>query len=828
MKAQFFRVVLTLLAYYRRHPGQTLFMAIGLVTGVALWSAVQLINDHARRSYGEADRLLGAQAGHWIRGGASGVSQDHYLALRRAGFTAVYPVIEARLRSADGQWVSLIATDLLALPLGDSPEDPAFDNPFAAADWLPLIQSPFEAWYPAELADRLGVADGERLALAEGEPLPPARLRQRSQQGQRVFMDVGAALALLQRSGFSYLAVGAIAPTELERLARLLPEGLQLVENRQALDLAELTDSLHLHLSAMGLLSFAVGLFIVFNAVRFSLLARRGIFATLRELGVSVPMLAAAVAAESLLWALLGSGLGLLAGLFLAQQLLPSVAASLQSLYGAALDGRFGLGPGQMALAFLLTLAGMVLALAAPLWQRLREPVIAARSNSALLQHETRSLWRSAAVGLLLMALAWVLYVLVDTVTGGFAVLGALLFGGALLLPPIVGAAVAGISRLLPERQWRLRWALSDARAQLPFLRAALMALLLALTANLGVGTLVGSFRSALEGWLELRLSASVYLAGDVLDADALDGADWLLHRHQRLGVRLRFDDRPARVVGLEPGAPDARALPLAAAVPAALSRWRDGAGAPAPILASEQVRHLAGRSLGSLVELDSPQGPAQYQIVGFFHDYGNAGYQFYLPRNELLRRWPGAAPEGLALWVRPGAEETAIDALLDAGARPGDWIRQAELRQVSLGIFDRTFAITGSLNGLTLMVAGLALFAGLMSLHQARLADYGHWRACGLHFREWLAIVGLPLLLMVFFTGLLALPLGLALSWLLIHRLNVIAFGWTMPLDWSWAPAAQLALTSAVVVLLTLALAAVRVRRSLPLATRQTAGLGA
>jgi putative ABC transport system permease protein len=828
VRTQFVRVLLTLLAYYRRHPGQTLFMAAGLVTGVALWSAVQLINDHARRSYGEADRLLGAQASHWIRGGAAGVAQGDYLALRRAGFTAVYPVIEARLQSADGALVSLIATDLLALPLGDRREDSSVANPFAAEDWLPLIQPPFEAWYPEQLAARLGVAGGERLALADGSALPPARLRQRDQQGQRVFMDVGAALALLGRTGFSYLAVGAIAPAELRRLEALLPDGLRLVENRQALDLTELTDSLHLHLSAMGLLSFAVGLFIVFNAVRFSLLARRAIFATLRELGVSVPLLAAAVAAESLLWALLGSGLGMLAGLLLAQQLLPSVAASLQSLYGAALEGQIGLAPGQMALGLLLTLAGMVLALAAPLWQRLREPVLAARSPGALLQHESRSLWRSAAAGVLLIAAAWVLYGAVDTVTGGFVVLGALLFGGAFLLPPLVSAVIAGAARVLPERRWRLRWALSDARAQLPFLRAALMALLLALTANIGVGTLVGSFRSALEGWLELRLSASIYLAGDELDPDALEGADWLLASHQRLGARLRFDGRPARVLGLSPDAPDIRSLPLAAASPGALSQWRDGTGVPAPILASEQVRHLAGRAPGSVVELDSPAGPARFRIVGFFHDYGNAGYQFYLPRGELRRHWPAAAPEGLALWVKPGAEQAAEAALLAAGARPGDWIRQSELRQVSLGVFDRTFAITGSLNGLTLMVAGLALFAGLMSLHQARLADYGHWRACGLYFREWLVVVGLPLLLMVLFTGLLALPLGLALSWLLIHRLNVIAFGWTMPLDWSWAPAGQLALTSAVVVLLTLALAAARVRRSLPLAARQAAGPGA
>ena len=65
---QFIWVLLTLLSHYRRHPGQALAMIVGLVTGVALWAAVQLINDHARASYAEADQLLGAEASAWIRG----------------------------------------------------------------------------------------------------------------------------------------------------------------------------------------------------------------------------------------------------------------------------------------------------------------------------------------------------------------------------------------------------------------------------------------------------------------------------------------------------------------------------------------------------------------------------------------------------------------------------------------------------------------------------------------------------------------------------------------------------------------------------------------
>ena len=76
-------VFLTLLSHYRRHPGQSAFMAIGLLTGVALWSSVQLINDHAKASYGEADQLLGAESAYWIRNPAGGgIPVEEYISLR--------------------------------------------------------------------------------------------------------------------------------------------------------------------------------------------------------------------------------------------------------------------------------------------------------------------------------------------------------------------------------------------------------------------------------------------------------------------------------------------------------------------------------------------------------------------------------------------------------------------------------------------------------------------------------------------------------------------------------------------------------------------------
>jgi putative ABC transport system permease protein len=61
---------------------------------------------------------------------------------------------------------------------------------------------------------------------------------------------------------------------------------LQRESPRPATDLAALTDSFHLNLTAFGLLAFAVGLFIVHAAVGLAFEQRRAVFRTLRALGL--------------------------------------------------------------------------------------------------------------------------------------------------------------------------------------------------------------------------------------------------------------------------------------------------------------------------------------------------------------------------------------------------------------------------------------------------------------------------------------------------------------------------------------------------------------
>jgi len=829
MNPGYFWILKALLSHYWRHPWQTLFLCIGLVAGVGLWSAVQIINQHAEASYQQAQSLLGAQANYWIRSRRdAGIEQALYIKLRRDGFRQVIPLVELEVSTPQGISISIIATDLLALP-----ED-VFDSEQStqtfAETWLEFVQPPFRAWVPVVLAAELGLKQGEQLQLRDGRLLPPALIRARQQQGRRVLVDIGAALSLSGSDRLSYLAVGKITPGEYARLAASLPDHLELIENQQHLDLQQLTASLHSQLTAMSLLSFAVGLFIVFNAVRFSLWYRRATLLDLRLMGCDLRHLFGAILLETLVWSLLGTALGFLLGIVLAHALLPGLGASLQSLYDATVETDLGLSPWTLLQAWGITLAGLIWALAWPLYRQLQRASFEAGSSATILSDEAVARHRLALGALLLALFAWIAYAQIETATQGFVVLGMILFAAAWMLPMVLAGALHLLGRVLPGRFLLTRWMVSDGWSQLPALRSAMMALLLALTANLGVGSLVDSFRGAFVGWLEVRQSADIYLRAPNLSYQQLQvspgNTAWLAASHHRIGVSTRWRDRPSLVRGANTAAPDSREFPLSKwqgdSAASALKSWREE---PGKILINEQVHFLAGVQVGENVALPTDRGLQEYQVVGVFYDYGNPYFQFYLPDHVVATNWDHYYSRGIALWLQQdnsAAMRQAEASMKALGAQPGDWISRVQIRNLSVGIFERTFAITAAMNLLTMIVAAIALQASLLAILQERLPQFAQWRALGLRQLEQLLLVATPLFIFCAIVWLLSIPLGALLSWILIHKLNIISFGWSMPLLWEIGPALQLAMVICLICAFTLLLVSFQWRRQMPRALAQ------
>ena len=103
------------------------------------------------------------------------------------------------------------------------------------------------------------------------------------------------------------------------------------------------------------------------------------------------------------------------------------------------------------------------------------------------------------------------------------------------------------------------------------------------------------------------------------------------------------------------------------------------------------------------------------------------------------------------------------------------------QIQEITLSIFDRTFAITGVLRILAIVIAFIGVLSALMALLLERGKEFATLRATGMTPTQIIKLIMGQTALMGVFAGLLAIPLGLIMSDVLIDVINKRSFGWSM-----------------------------------------------
>lgn len=379
-------------AHYRQSPLQAAAILIGIVLAVTLFVAVQAINLNAKRSYAESTEQLSAQAQNLIipPAGQNYLPESLYFKLRQNGLSAALPVIEGRVRDEQGRRWSVQGSELIAALTSRSryssdklaendrtPEDSQNISLFDSA--LPLPQ--LLAGKPIVMmsqSQHQNLGEVDTLTLDE-VVTQVVVLPDEWQLGSRMLMDIGFAQQLLNKQGqLSYIAIfdtkSDTNSNTQDKWQNLIGEQGQWISNNQSTDLGSITDSFHLNLTAMSLLAFLVGLFIAYNGVKYSLLKRNRLLVQIQQAGVAPSIVFSALLIELTVLVTLGASLGFILGIQLSHWLHPTVAITLEQLYGAKLL------PGTwqwqwLVQALLLTLAATLVACWQHFKQRIRQPL---------------------------------------------------------------------------------------------------------------------------------------------------------------------------------------------------------------------------------------------------------------------------------------------------------------------------------------------------------------------------------------------------------------------------------------------------------------------
>jgi putative ABC transport system permease protein len=773
--SRFVWVLAVLLSHWRRHPMQLATLLIGLMSATALWSGVQALNQQARISYDRAAAVFGGARTPMLVASTGGTfAQSLFVDLRRAGWP-VSPVLEGRVQIA-GHSFRLLGIEPVTLPteVGDAPT-------IGRADLAAFVRPPGQTLVAPETLVDLHLAEDASPETSSGAVLPPLHVQSELVPDVLV-LDIGAAQKLLNKPDqLSRLLVGK-AKGPRAALDHVAGDKLRLVEPDAETDLERLTDSFHLNLTAFGMLSFLVGLFIVNSAVGLAFEQRLPTLRTLRACGASAGLLNAALVVELVSLSLIAGLAGLVCGYLIAAALLPDVAASLRGLYGAQVPGELTLKAEWWVAGLAISVAGALAASATNLAQAIRLPVLAAAQPAAWQEAQQRMLIvQSAASSAAFATAGWLLWV-GNSLISGFALLAALLLGAALILPAILELALR-----LGQRSARhaiAMWFWADSRQQIGGLSLALMALLLALAVNVGVGTMVESFSATFVTWLQGRLAADVYIsAADNAQATAI--RDWLRDRPEVQAIlrggraESEINGAPVEILGLPDHETYRDHWPLLQQADGAWNRLRPGDAG----FVSEQLSRRMNLGIGDHIVIPAPGGDWSIEIAGIYADYGNPKSQLAVNAAALIRRFPLTPQTRMALRVDPANTPALISALQDKFGLDGrNLVDQATVKAESLKIFNRTFAVTAALNAFTLGVAGVALLTSLLTLANSRLPQLAPLWALGVTRSHLAAIELLKTLSVALVTALFALPLGLVVAWCLIAIVNVKAFGWRLP----------------------------------------------
>ena len=757
-------------AYWRRAPAQLFFVIAGLAIATALWAAVQAINSEARSSYAQAMRIMGGGDLVALTATDDTLTRADFVALRRAGWQ-VTPVMEDRLHLPSGA-ITLLGIDMLSHPFTS-----VADRSAGAGDLtqLEILYGAPRVFAGPELSEELN-ALGFEVIPAKNLPAGMA------------LADISLVSARLgPNAPLSRILVLGEQPPGPPPIKSILPNLNARQQAQGALgDPERLTRSFHLNLTAFGLLSFAVGLFIVQGTVSLSIEQRQGTIRTLRCLGVSLATLTSALLVEILSLSLIAGLLGIALGYVIAGALLPDVSATLGGLYGAPVDNTLFLRPEWILSGLGMAVLGGGLAGGQAVY-RLRRTAQTIASTQAIRRPSPKGLLRLALTGCALILLGLLVFRSFEGLTVSFILLGGVMIGAALTLPYVVFCALHLLSMITRHPQWR--WLVADSEMQLPGLSLALMALLLAIATNIGVATMVSSFRLTFIGWIDQRLAADVYVR--VLDRDEAEKLmTWATDQGLRSLPQLRAEARsasgPVLLYGLRDDPLYREYWPMISSIEAPWDHLHQSGG----VLINEQLSYREGLSPGDDLRLETGE---RLPIVGIYSDYGNSEGQAIMAEGTLRALYPDYDIQRVGLAGLQKSVEETVEALNEGlDIAPEDIIRRDDIRRSSLQVFDRTFVVTAALNVLTLGVAGFALLTSFLSQWNRRLPQLAPIWAMGL---TRLRLAGLEVARSVGFallTFVLALPLGLLLAWVLLTVVNVEAFGWRLPMhvfpqQWLW-----------------------------------------
>jgi len=797
------------LRHLLRHRTQLLLSVLGVALGVGVVLSIDLTIESARTAFRISAQGVAGRTTHVVVREDGWIDESYVARLRvDLGLRAAAPVVEGFAASTllPGRALHILGID----PFSEGPFRPYVTGGSSGLDVSAFLTTRRGVVLSSMSAAVAGIVAGDSLpVVVEGQEwaLPVVGILDSDDELVRagladvLLMDVAGAQEVFRAPGrLSRIDVRIEEGAEGERLLSAVRASLpadariEPVGTRTEM-MSGMIAAFDVNLTALSLLALIFGMFLIYNAVTFSVVQRRALLGRLRTLGVTRAEIVRMILAEALWIGVVGALLGTGAGVVLARGLLRMVTRTINDLY-------FAVSVESVTVEPILFLKAAGLGVGATLIAALPPALEAAASNPrlALMRSMAESRARravpiAALLGAGLSAVGGMLLLIpTRSLVISFGALFCIITGLALTTPAGT-LLVVGLVRPLLRRSTGMLGVMAARGITNSLSRTApaIAALVVAVSVTVGLGVMIQSFRGTLVQWLEGTLQADVYVSLPGGGAARTAGTIWpeliddfvrhpaIVGRSTYRGIDIVRESDAFRLVVLDLDPRGERAFSFVQRPgPTVMAAFQEGEG----VIVSEPFAYRRNLSPGDNVDFPTDSGLEAFPILGVFYDYGSEQGTVMMSRGLYDRFFSDAAVTSLGLFLAEGADSDAVvDDLLrlvpdgrTVVVRTND-----RLRAASLEVFDRTFEVTAVLRALAFIVAFVGVLSALMALELERARELAILRATGLTPGEVWQLVVTETAVMGLSAGVLAIPMGLILSVVMIFVVNKRSFGWTL-----------------------------------------------
>ena len=784
--------------YLWRHPWQLVLALLGICTGVSVMVAVDLANESSREAFLLSMDTVTGEATHQIVQGPAGVDETLYVRLRlKEGIRSIAPIVAGYVD------IGNITMQVLGVdPFAEREFRPySVPEPGVGVDdaYRRMLTGPGAVVMSYRTAESLKLSPGDRFDVSAGGRVHRAELVALIGGGDGrgfdnlIIADISTAQIWLDMLGRLTRIDVKIAQDDETGIAGKIRDALPI--DGQLLNAAgrtravtEMSAAFMTNLTAMSLLALLVGVFLIYNSVGFAVLQRRRLIGVLRALGITRRQIFTLILTEGLVLGMVGAALGVLAGMWLGQQLLVLVSRSISDLYFVVNVTDVSLSSLSAAKGLVAGLGATVIAAIVPAMEAASYQPRLALTRSVL-EHKTGRLLPIIAIGGIGMVVLAVILLAVSgsSLVAALTALFLMILGLALCIPIAVRACVT-VTAPIADKVGGItaRLAIQGIGASLSRTGVAIVALAVAVSATVGVSIMVDSFRGSVSEWLGNTLRSDIYVgvARGTLDADLVDDlvrVPGVMDYSSSRRVWLESETGRTRIIALKMAPGSYAGIDLLDAEPQDVWHSFDEEGA---VIVSEPYayRHKVGR--GDTLELNTMHGDKIFQIAAIYRSYDANLGAVLMNRHTYESHWNDPAIGAIGLYLSPAAiPDEVIEHLrkVSEGRQSLLINSNREIRDMSLQIFDRTFIITDVLYWLAVGVAIIGILGAMLALQLERGRELAVLRAIGMTPGQLGTMVMVQTGFMGLLSGLAAIPLGLLMAWVLIDVINRRSFGWQM-----------------------------------------------